>query len=264
VRVAADHRGAFYADVPERWTGEGVELAFFDPDGHRFFRHFVRPQLRVWPQLNRVELRATAGLTAVLAITSPLKVVVARTMLTVPPAGIARWQVPTDIARPPALEPGADVGYRTREGADVVRIEPLSFDFSPHGGIIGWTVADRQVLIRLDLAPGAVAAFSRLADRSGQFELAPDDIPPGEQWQFEDVDRITVILPTLHGHEIVVEADLSGTGRQLRPLFLPWLGTRTSAAPTGTASGVSFAPQPVLSRPSAPRHGPRSPGLARG
>jgi hypothetical protein len=205
-RTSADFRGRFQAEVPERVAGEGVEIAFFDAAGNRFFRHLVRPQIRAFVYSPRIEVTAQAGLTVSLAVRSPAGATRAQLGVAVASDGRGVVSLRDQTGRDIRLDPGDTVTLASSLGDGEMTVEPLDFDVSPRTGIWGRALAARPIDLRLTLPDGQVIDLQRASGQDGRFSLDASDIPAGEGWSLADVRHVEVASRTRAGHETVAAA----------------------------------------------------------
>jgi hypothetical protein len=198
---------------------QGIQVAFFAPDGHRFYRQIFRTLGRVYVHRNRVAGRSTPLSPVALTILGPGNSERATGSTETDTDGLFDLQVSDASGEAVTIEPGDTVIMATTGESPRILVEELDFDFSQSGGIEGFAPVGREVDLTLTLADGATIGLTRQTDDRGRFVLTPAMLPPRSPWSFSDVVHVQAVLETPNGHEMVAEAPV-GKREPVR-LYLP-------------------------------------------
>ena len=199
----SNQQGQFGLQTGTLDPGVGFEVAFELANGHRVYRHVFRSLGQVFVHTSRVTGRANPS--------SPVSLVL------VDETGAERGQVAGvangdgwfDLSFPGVQIDPTDVVRLSASGEDPeITVEDLSLDFSVLGGVSGTAPRDRALELELELADGRVLTVEMVSTGLGAFSFGTADIPPRADWDFGDVARARVTLPTANGHEIVAEVVL--------------------------------------------------------
>ncbi len=215
-------QGRFDTRLDAIRPGHGVEVAFFDRSGHRWSRYLGRLRLRVHLHSDRVEGIGQALDPVDLALTDSEGRLRATRSVRVDARGILEAGWADDASTTVHALPGDRViAQATNDRAELL-LEPFNFDFSSEIGIIGQAPPDRPLVVELDLLDGRDLTIDLQSGPDGRFGLAPADLPPIRDWTFEDLRTLTVLLPTVDGHELAIETILRSEPPR-HTLFMPFL-----------------------------------------
>jgi len=218
--------GAYRVNIDHQAAGGGVEVAFLTPDRHRFFRHAVRAQARIFVDTDRVAGRGQPLQPVTLTLRSVEGNVLGRANGHADVDGRFDLGFLDDSGQPVSSRAGDTVHLATMgDSADVV-VQPLTFDFGLRSGVLGLTVPGAAIQLTVRLVDGTVRRFAPVADASGRLGFSPGDIPAREAWSLADVQEIALTLKAPGGHEIVAEGHVNAVERST--VFLPFaaLGRR--------------------------------------
>lgn len=212
--------GAFRANIDHQAAGGGVEVAFLTPDRHRFFRHAVRAQARIFIDTDRVAGRGQPLQPVTLTLRSVEGNVLGRAHGRADVDGRFDLGFLDDSGQPVSSRAGDTVHLATMgDSADVV-VQPLTFDFGLRSGVLGLTMPGAAIQLTLRLVDGTDRHFAPVADASGRLGFSSGDVPAREAWSLADVQEIAMTLKTTGGHEIVAEGHVSPAERST--VFMPF------------------------------------------
>jgi hypothetical protein len=232
--VSAD--GTFRSEIPEwfrDFLGEanrGVEVAFTNEEGHRYFVYQLPLRALVHVGTPRVVGAATPGGAVTLRLEDEAGSLLGATEARANPFGTFEAMVQDAAGDPVAIE-GGTVLRLSQGGSEVaLSVTPLAFDFSASGGLAGLAEPGQRVQIELGLRPSperfrSTVFVERTADEDGRFEIT--SVPPRSDWRFEDVTEVRLIVALDGGHQLISELLLTPPDGPSRPptLYLP-LGWR--------------------------------------
>lgn len=224
--------------------GSGVELAFYNAAGHRYFRQVYRAQARVHIRKDRVEGQANSldAASAVLRAAGGQEQARGAAASDGDGAFDLRLKDAAGTARP--IEAGdrllLDAGGQTID----LTVEPLAFDWSAGAPIFGSAPAGRPVQLLLRLKSGASFSIPRQADAAGRFSFKAEDLPPRGGWTLDDVAAIRLEMPTTGGHLIIDQTpgwEGPGPDQRQPTIYLPaaYRGAMARGAAAQRGGGVA-------------------------
>lgn len=224
--------------------GSGVELAFYNAAGHRYFRQVYRAQARVHIRKDRVEGQANSldAASAVLRAAGGQEQARGAAASDGDGAFDLRLKDAAGTARP--IEAGErlllDAGGQTID----LTVEPLAFDWSAGAPIFGSAPAGRPVQLLLRLKSGASFSIPRQADAAGRFSFKAEDLPPRGGWTLDDVAAIRLEMPTTGGHLIIDQTpgwEGPGPDQRQPTIYLPaaYRGAMARGAAAQRGGGVA-------------------------
>lgn len=216
---------------PDALPGAVIEVAIFEPGGHRLFVPIRPLTLEVHIGTPRVTGWAMSGSAVSLRLIAP--------------DGTERGTAATDIGDDGRLDAllidhaGELVASHPGDSLEIAApgmapssslvLEPLDFDFDAGTGLIGVTTPGRRVqatmrLSKIGAIPEAEVDFELLADAGGQFSLTAP--PARSEWTLADVVEIRLSIMVGEGHRIIstfTRRPVFGPGS---PAYLPivWNG----------------------------------------
>jgi len=225
-----DPDGTFWLWMLDEFVPEdGMDLAFYSSDGHRFYRSIFRTFAEVYLRTPRVAGRAPAMAPVGATLLDGAGRERARAASVVGSDGRFEARLADGAGAPVAIQPGDRV--RLEAGGETVTIvaEPLDFDFDGVREILVDGPRGRDVRLELTVYEGgegapAPFAFERTLGADGTLKFTAADVPPRATWSLADVTRVRVVLPNAEGHRIIAE-----TVRPNSPgkrLYLPALVNR--------------------------------------
>jgi hypothetical protein len=215
-----DGAGLFESDpLDADELAQGVQVAFFTLDGHRFYRQIFRSLGSVYVHRSRIAGSSMPLSPVAITVLGPDGAERAEGAAFTDSDGSFDLDVSDAQGQPVTIEPGDTVVMVTTGEAPRIRVEELDFDLSVSGGIEGFAPAGREVELTYTLADGGSVKMTRQTDDRGRFVLTPAMLPPRSEWSFADVVHVRAVLQTPNGHHMVAEADVGEP--EPAPLYLP-------------------------------------------
>jgi len=202
--------GAFQTYVEPIAAGTRLELALFDPLGHRVHRRIDRALLRAFVDTTRIEGHAIPLTDVRLTLFDDAGAVRAQATAAADLDGsfATAWR---DVnGRPVLARPGDSIEADTAMSAERLLLAPLSIDFST-AGLVGRANGADIVHVTASLSDGRVLAFERPVARDGSFSFRPTDLPIRNPWSLGDVRALTVARRDAAGHEVATYLRGEGT-----------------------------------------------------
>ncbi len=219
--------GAINAFVPPFLLGQGggLEIAFFDENGHRWFRNLYRATAQIFIRTPVVagQVNALDDVHLSLAAADATE----KGAADVAANGFGQFAAALVGAAEDVSSEAGDVltldagGQRT-----TVTVEQLAFDWSPGlGEVTGQAPASRPVVMLLRLENNQFLSITLTADEFGTFRFTPADVPPRATWTMDDVVGVRVVLPMAGGHQVIDQTPSFVTGPEPEPakptIYLP-------------------------------------------
>jgi hypothetical protein len=199
-----DAQGRFFnSPLPVVAPGEGIELAFQTPAGHSIFRQVYRAKGQIFIDTDRVTGLTNSMAAVRLSLRGPGGAERAVATGAAGPLGGFDIRFPEAGGAPVVIRAGDVVALDAGGDHPEITVEPLSFDWSPRGAVVGQAPGGRTVTVHLRLGDGRAYAMARPVDGAGRFTFGQADVPPRATWSIDDVVAVRVVLPTSAGHEIV-------------------------------------------------------------
>ncbi|MBK7782295.1 MAG: hypothetical protein IPJ58_16280 [Ardenticatenia bacterium] len=183
--------------------GSGVEIAFYAPDGQRYFRQAYRALARIYIHSDRVTGQANPLDDATVILKGA-----AGQERSAPRPQPRRRGLPACACRR-RVRARAHRGRRHRDpggrwpGSAEITVEPLSFDWSEGAPIFGQAPANRPVQLRLRLKSGATYRHPAPVRCRRALQLQDDEVPVRGGWTLADVAAVRLELTTPSGHLII-------------------------------------------------------------
>ncbi len=222
--------GQFGGQVALRDPGEGFEVAVFNADGHRAYRHVYRTLGQIYVRKDQVGGQATplSPVTAVLKTSGGQER--GRYVTVADSSGRFLGRVEDASDQPVIINAGDVVSLEAGGELVDIKVEDLTFDFDPVNGLSGAAPANRDLTLYMQLADRRLLTVELRTDNTGRYGFRAADIPPRADWTFADVRRVRVVLPTAAMHQIIAEEVLGGVdpgptptpGRPTNRLYLPF------------------------------------------
>ncbi len=213
-------------DAPD---GAVIEIAVFEPGGHRLFIQIRPLTLEVHIGTARVTGWSQSGSAVALRLVAPDGT----------ERAFARAIVGDDGSLD-ALLIDAEGDLVSSEAGDMLEIqvegedssttfvlEDLDFDFDLTSGLIGVTAPGREMLATMRLArigatPETTIDFELMADAAGRFNLS--EPPARSEWTFADVVELKLSIQVGEGHKIVSTFARRPELDPGSPAYLPMVG----------------------------------------
>ena len=236
--------------------GSGVEIAFYAPDGQRYFRQAYRALARIYIHTDRVTGQANPLDNATVILKGAASQERSRATAAANGDGAFGLRLPESASGPERIEAGDIVTLEAGGQSAEITVEPLSFDWSEGAAIFGQAPANRPVQLRLRLKSGATYSIPRQSDAGGRFSFKDDEVPVRGGWTLADVAAVRLELTTPSGH-LIIDQTPSWTNpptQQQPVIYLP--AAFRGASPRGTAaqaadgrvrraSGAAWRPVPA-------------------
>jgi len=215
-----------------RDPGAGIEVSFYAPTDHRYFRHIYRALGRVFIRTARVTGQANTlqPITAILRSSGGAER--GRFQTTASASGAFEGEFKTTAGAAVSSQPGDAVALQASGGEVIIPVEDISFDWSPgNTQLTGRAPAGRAIQLLLRLGDGRTFQIPRTADAGGGFRFTPDDVPPRADWSLRDVAGVRIVLTTPNGHQVIDQTASFEAGPEPTrwKIFLPAAYNRVTA-----------------------------------
>jgi hypothetical protein len=247
---ATDADGAFQSFIPPFIdAAAGLELAFFDANDHRWFRHVRSVAADLFIQTP--EVRGQANSLDAIDVDVHGAGGAPKGSATTQAGGYGGFRAMLADAdgAPSPIEAGDTVTITAGAQTAGIAVPELSFDWSTSAGRInGQTVPGGSVQLSLRLLSGQVLSIERTADDTGAFGFTSTDVPPRATWTMDDVFGVRAALRLPGGHRVIDQTtSFEGPLEPARPtIYLP------AAFKQGGSASRSDAVRPTAPRAAAP------------
>ncbi len=232
--------GAFNTFLPGGAApGAGVEIAFYAPDGQRYFRQAYRALARVYIHSDQVTGRANALDSATVVLKDAGGRERGRGTAAADGDGAFGLRIQDGAQAAQRIEAGDVVTLEAGGQSAEITVEPLAFDWSEGAAIFGTAPANRPVQLRLRLKSGATYSIPRQSDAGGRFSFKDDDVPVRGGWTLADVAAVRLELTTPNGHLIIDQTpSWANPPAQRQPIIYLPAAFRGASPRGGTAQGA--------------------------
>lgn len=186
--------------------GEGLEVAFFLPSGHRVYRNVFRSLGQIFVETNRVQGRATPASPVVVTLMSGAGATRGSASTTANADGYFVVELKDGAGAPLIIQP-TDVVHLDASGETPdIPLETLRFDWSIGDIVTLEASPNRLVQITLAVKGRADVNIAITTGADGTWKFTAADIPPRQTWTLDDIEGVRAVVETPNEHQIVAQA----------------------------------------------------------